>query len=104
MRAATLGSFRKTLDSVSIAVETARPVSGHLIITELMPQRPPNCLNRTAEQTAAAPPLGLNIGWRLSRRRREPIARACVDGYIAGRLPPYPPNSRLAKRPRVYAR
>jgi hypothetical protein len=36
MWAATFGSFRNTLGSVSIAVETARPVTGHLIITELM--------------------------------------------------------------------
>jgi hypothetical protein len=36
MRAATFGNFRNTLGSVSIAVETARPVAGHLIITELM--------------------------------------------------------------------
>ncbi len=36
MWAATFGSFRNTLGSVSIAVETERPVTGHLIITELM--------------------------------------------------------------------
>jgi hypothetical protein len=36
MWAATFGSFRNTLGSISIAVETARPVTGHLIITELM--------------------------------------------------------------------
>jgi hypothetical protein len=38
--------------------------------------------------------------------RREPIpARGVGASHIsAGRLPPYPPNSRLAKRPRVQAR
>jgi hypothetical protein len=36
MRAATFGSFRNTLGSVSIAVETAPPVVGHLIITKLI--------------------------------------------------------------------
>jgi len=40
MRAATGGSFRNTLGSVSIAVETASPVVGHLIITELMVSPP----------------------------------------------------------------
>jgi len=35
MSAATFGNFRNTLGSVSIAVETSRPVAGHLIITEL---------------------------------------------------------------------
>ena len=36
MRASILGSFRNTLGSISMAVETACPVSGHLIITELI--------------------------------------------------------------------
>ena len=36
MRAVTFGNLRKEFGSVSIAVETARPVTGHLIITELM--------------------------------------------------------------------
>jgi hypothetical protein len=36
MWAATFGNLRNTFGSVSIAVETARPVTGHLIITELM--------------------------------------------------------------------
>jgi len=36
MRAATFGSLRNTLGSTSIAVETARPVSGQAIITELI--------------------------------------------------------------------
>jgi hypothetical protein len=36
MRALIPGNLRNTLGSVSIAVETARPVLGHLIITELM--------------------------------------------------------------------
>ena len=36
MREATFGNWRNTLGSVSIAVETDRPVLGHLIITELM--------------------------------------------------------------------
>jgi hypothetical protein len=36
MWAAIFGSFRNTLGSVSIAVEPGRPVTGHLIITELM--------------------------------------------------------------------
>ena len=36
MRALILGSLRNTCGSTSIAVETARPVLGHLIITELM--------------------------------------------------------------------
>jgi hypothetical protein len=32
----TFGSLRNEFGSVSIAVETARPVAGHLIITKLM--------------------------------------------------------------------
>ncbi|HKS87013.1 MAG TPA: hypothetical protein VJR71_16165 [Pseudolabrys sp.] len=36
MLAVTFGSFRKLAGSVSIAVDTARPVAGHLIITKLM--------------------------------------------------------------------
>jgi hypothetical protein len=36
MRAATFGNLRNTLDSTSIAVDTARPVLGHMIITELI--------------------------------------------------------------------
>jgi hypothetical protein len=36
MREAIFGKRRNTLGSVSIAVETESPVSGHLIITELM--------------------------------------------------------------------
>ena len=36
MRAAIFGNLRNTLGSTSIAVETGRPVLGHLIITELM--------------------------------------------------------------------
>jgi hypothetical protein len=36
MWAEIFGSFRKTLGSVSIAFETAQPVTGHLIITELI--------------------------------------------------------------------
>jgi len=36
MCAATFGNLRNELGSVSIAVETALPVSGHLIITKLM--------------------------------------------------------------------
>ena len=36
MRALILGNLRNTCGSTSIAVETARPVLGHLIITELM--------------------------------------------------------------------
>jgi hypothetical protein len=34
VQAAIFGNLRKTLDSVSIWVETANPVLGHLIITE----------------------------------------------------------------------
>jgi hypothetical protein len=34
--AVIFGNLRKLAASVSIAVETARPVTGHLIITELM--------------------------------------------------------------------
>jgi hypothetical protein len=36
MRALVFGSRRNTLGSVSIAVETERPVFGHLIMTELI--------------------------------------------------------------------
>jgi hypothetical protein len=36
MCAVTLGSLRNEFASVSIAVETARPVTGHVIITRLM--------------------------------------------------------------------
>ncbi len=36
MREATIGNWQNTFGSVSIAVETDRPVLGHLIITELM--------------------------------------------------------------------
>jgi hypothetical protein len=36
MCAATFGNLRNELGSVSIAVETARLVTGHLIITEFM--------------------------------------------------------------------
>jgi hypothetical protein len=36
MCAVTFGNLRNELGSVSIAVETALPVTGHLIITELM--------------------------------------------------------------------
>jgi hypothetical protein len=36
MWAVTFGNLRNELDSVSIAVETALPVTGHLIITKLM--------------------------------------------------------------------
>jgi len=32
----TFGNFRKTTVSVSIAVETARPVLGHLIMIEVI--------------------------------------------------------------------
>jgi hypothetical protein len=40
MRAATFGSIRNTLGSVSIAVETSRSVTGHLIIIELIGKSP----------------------------------------------------------------
>lgn len=40
MRAAMFGSLRKTSGSVSIAVETASPIIGHLIMTELMVSAP----------------------------------------------------------------
>ena len=36
MCAVTFGNLRNELASVSIAVETALPVTGHLIITKLM--------------------------------------------------------------------
>ena len=36
MRALMFGNRRNTLGSISIAVETERPVLGHLIITELI--------------------------------------------------------------------
>jgi len=36
MREETFGNLRNTLGSVSIAVETGRPVTGHRIITALM--------------------------------------------------------------------
>jgi hypothetical protein len=36
IRAAILGNLRKTADSTSIWVETARPKLGHLIITDLI--------------------------------------------------------------------
>ena len=40
-----VGSLLKTLGSISIAVDTARPVVGQLIITELIAS-PPNGVNR----------------------------------------------------------
>jgi hypothetical protein len=40
MRAPMSGRLRKTLGSVSISVDTARPLVGHLIITELIRSPP----------------------------------------------------------------
>ncbi len=49
MRAPILGNWRNTLGSVSIAVETERPVLGHLIMTELMAGPPMDLLPRPME-------------------------------------------------------
>lgn len=109
MRATTFGSIRNTLGSVSIAVETSRSVTGHLIIIELIAKSPfeflPPLLPRMElgdrDDLKTAPRrvdkhsvIGLQPGTNPSGRRYS----ACIS---AGRLPPYPPNSRLAKRPRV---
>ena len=117
MRALILGNLRNTLGSTSIAVDAGSPVIGHLIITELMGGPP-------LETELRPDRMELVGGMKPSDRddlktRRAPVDKVSVivffpepnpmgrvDGpsVSVGRLPPYPPNSRLTKRPRAPAR
>ena len=109
MCAATFGNLRNELASVSIAVETALPVTGHLIITALMGDALRICSHpcpKTMELqdhdrlTTNFGPVG---NFYVISIPPEPIPPPDVNAacILAGRLPPYPPNSRLAKRPSV---
>ena len=75
MWAATFGNFRNTLGSVSIAVETSRPVAGHLIITEL-----------TVMPSEFAPPVPATM--ELWDRDALKTALRPVDKHSVIALPP----------------
>lgn len=110
IRAATLGSLRKTFGSVSISVETESPVVGHLIMTELMASPPNNESplrnTRNSKIVSKVRPHHRAKKSAEVERSQEPMSdRRVIAAYVSvGRLPPYPPNSRLAKRPRTSVR
>ena len=97
MRAAIFGKRWNTLGSVSIAVETERPVLGHLIMTELMgrasgfvPAPLMEIMDRDRPEAAA--PLQKSLGDRNDPGNQNPRSTLFMRKFQSGGFPPYPPE------------